>query len=168
MTTRIIQALATCLFTCLVLSATAYADGSRDRTQFGSTINIGPGEEITEATCFGCSVHVRGHVKGDVTAFGGSVLIEDQGEVGGDATVFAGDLRLDKGAAVKGGVTVFGGRIRRDPAALVTGDVTNFGGGSVLWLFLIFGLPFVVLGGVVLLIVLLVRRLLRPAAPATA
>jgi hypothetical protein len=168
MTTRIIQLLAACLFAGLFLSATAYANDGHDRTQFGNAINVEPGEEITEAVCFGCSVHVRGHVKGDVTAFGGSVIIEDQGQVGGDATVFAGDLRLEKSAAVKGELAVFGGHIYRDPAASVGGDVTNFGGGSVLWLFLIFGLPLVLFGGVIFLIVLLIRRLLQPAAPVTA
>ena len=156
--------------TCLLLggwSAAAFADDPpRDRTQFGSNINVGADETLSDVTCFGCSVRVKGHVATDVTVFGGSVVIEDQGEVGGDTTVFGGDLRLDKGADVKGGLTVFGGKIRRDPGATVGGDVTNFSG--VWWLFLIFGLPFVILGGLVFLLVLLIRRLLRPAIPATA
>ena len=60
-------------------------------------------------TCFACSVRVRGHVAGDVTTFGGSIVVEDDGEIGGDATSFGGDVRLDKGVKVAGGVTVFGG-----------------------------------------------------------
>jgi len=168
MTTRIIQLLTACLFAGLALSAAAYADDSHDRTQFGNTINVEPGEEVAEATCFGCTVHVRGRVEGDVTVFAGNVIVEGQGQIGGDVTLFAGDLRLENGAAVKGGLTVFGGRIRRDPAASVGGDVTTFGGGSALWIFLIFGLPLVIVGGVVMLIVLLIRRLLQPASPVTA
>ncbi len=73
-----------------------FADGDRDRTQFGHRITIGPGEEVSDVTCFGCSVHVRGHVAGDVTTFGGSVVVEDQGQIDGDLTTFDGDLRLDK------------------------------------------------------------------------
>ena len=40
-----------------------------------------PNERVSDATCFGCTIHVRGHVMGDVTAFGGSIVVEDQGQV---------------------------------------------------------------------------------------
>ncbi len=155
------------LFACLALSSAAFAqDGNHDRTQFGHNSSIGPNEQVSEVTCFGCSVRVRGHVAGDVTAFLGSVVIEDGGEVGGDTTVFGGGLRLDKDVKVSGDVTVFGGQLRRDAAASVGGDVTNFSGG--IWLFLIFGLPFVAFGAIVALIVWVVRRLIRPSIPVTA
>ena len=101
---------------CAALSSVALAES--DRTQVGRTINVGPGEEVGEATCFGCSIRVRGHVNGDVTAFGGSILIEDQGQVKGDANAFGGDVRLDKATSIAGDVTVFGGRVRRDPGAI--------------------------------------------------
>jgi len=98
-------------------------------------------------------------------------VVERDGTVGGDLTVFAGDLRLDHGASVKD-VVVFGGRVRRDSQASVGGDFTTFGGGGALWLFLIFGLPFIVLGAFIALIVWLVRWLLRrysrPTAPVPA
>jgi hypothetical protein len=148
------------------LSAASFADGNRDRTQVGNTINIGPGEEVQEATCFGCSIRVRGHVAGDVTAFGGSVVIEKDGEVNGDATIFGGDLRIEKDAKVARDVTVFGGRIRRDPASTVGGDVTTMGGPG--WMFLIFLLPLIFLAAFVALIVWLIRRLMRPSVPVTA
>ena len=150
----------------VALSSAAFADGNRDRTQVGSTINIGPDEEVQDATCFGCSIRVRGHVSGDVTAFGGSVVVEDQGEINGDATVFGGDVRMEKQVKIGGDVTVFGGRIRRDPASTVGGDVTNMGGPG--WIFLIFLAPLVFLGAFVALIVWLVRRLMRPSVPAAA
>lgn len=150
----------------VAFTAAAFADSPRERTQTGHNISIGPSEEVSEATCFGCSIRVRGHVAGDVTAFGGSIIVEDQGQVGGDATTFGGDLRLDKGVSVKGDVTVFGGRIRRDPAAIVGGDTTNMGGPG--WMVLIVLLPLVFLGLFVALIVWLIRRLLRPAVPVAA
>lgn len=141
--------------------------GSRDRTQFGHEIIVGADENATEVTCFSCNVRIQGHVSGDVTTFGGSVVIEQDGEVGGDTTVFAGDLRLESGARVRE-VTVFGGKFRRDPTASVRGDITTFGGGVALWLFIIFGLPFLFLGAFIALIVWLVRRFIRPPVPMAA
>ena len=155
-----------CLMACLALSAAVFAQGTHDRTQFGHDISIVPGEEAGDVTCFGCSVRVRGHVAADVTVFGGSVIIEDEGRVDGDATVFGGSMRLDRNAQLGGDITVFGGRVQRDPAASVGGDVTNFSGW--LWMVLIFGLPLAIMGGFVVLIVWVVRRLTRPSLTATA
>lgn len=150
-----------------VLAAPAVAEGSHDRTQFGHDISVGSDEEVAEVTCFGCSVRIRGRVDGDVTTFGGSIVLERDAEVGGDTTSFAGDVRLDGGAKVNA-VTIFGGRLHRDPQASVGGDVTMFAGGGAFWLVLIFGLPFVVLGAIIALIVWLVRRSKRPALPVAA
>src|ERR1700751_2045449 len=150
----------------VAVSSTAFADRERDRTHVGNNITIGPDEEVSEATCFGCSIRIRGHVSGDVTAFGGSVVVEDQGQVNGDATVFGGDLRIDKDAKIARDVTVFGGRIRRDPASTVGGDVTNMGGPG--WMFLIFLAPLIFLGLLIALIVWLIRLVMRPRVPAAA
>jgi hypothetical protein len=163
---RYLLRLSVCVFFVAAVCTAAFADGPHDRTQFGHDITIGPNEEISEATCFGCSIRVHGHVDGDITVFGGRIVIEDQGEVNGDATVFAGGIRLDKAVKVGGDVTVFGGQIRRDPASSVGGDVTTFGG--PIWIFLIFGLPLVLLGAFIALIVWLIRRMTRPSVPATA
>ena len=149
------------------LAAPAFADGSHDRTQFGHEIIVGADEKPSDVTCFGCGVRIRGHVSGDVTTFGGTVVVEQDGEVAGDTTVFAGDLRLESGARVRE-VTVFGGKLRRDPSALVRGDITTFGGGAALWLFIVFGLPFVVLGALIAFLVWLIRRFSRPAVPVAA
>ena len=150
----------------LSVSMSAFADGSRDRTQFGHNIVVGPGEEVSEVTCFGCSVRVQGRVAGDVTTFGGGVVIEDQGQVGGDLTSFGGNLRLGKEANIGGDVTIFGGRIRRDDSAKIGGDVSTFTG--TYWLLLIFGLPFVILGAFVALIVWIVRMAMHRGAPVPA
>jgi hypothetical protein len=158
------------LFSCLLffvaLSGNAFADDDNDRTRVGRNITVGPGEEVNDATCFGCSIRVRGHVSGDVTVFGGSISVEDQGQVHGDATSFGGGIRLEKEVKVSGDVTVFGGRIHRDPGAEVGGDVTNMGGPG--WIVLILGAPLIVFSLFVALIVWIVRRLLRRSLPATA
>lgn len=154
-----------CLLFSIIFSTNVFASRDRDRTQVGHAINIGPDEEASDVTCFGCSIRVRGHVSSDVTAFGGNVVIEDGGEVRGDITAFGGGVRLDKQTNVGGDITVFGGRIQRDPAATVGGDVTNMGGPG--WMVLIFLAPMIVLGLFVALIVWVIRRLLRPATPST-
>lgn len=150
----------------MAVSRAGFADSGHDRTQFGRDIVVGPNEEAGDATCFGCTIRVRGHLTGDAVTFGGSIVVEDDGQIAGDATTLGGGVRLGKGVTVNGDVTIFGGRIRRDPAATVHGDVTVFGG--TIWLFAIFGLPFILLGAFIALIVWLVRRLLRPAVPAAA
>ena len=153
----------------VAFAAVALADHSQDRTQVGHNISIGSDEEASEATCFGCSIRVRGHVSGDVTALGGSIIIEDQGQIGGDATALGGGIRLDRGVTVHGDVTAIGGRIRRDPAATIGGDVANMAGpGWIALIALIFLLPFALFGLFVALIVWLIRRLLRPAVPIVA
>lgn len=154
-----------CVCVIASLSCAVFADNSHDRTQFGHNIIVGPGEQVSDVTCFGCSVRVRGEVKTDVTTFGGSIIVEEQGQVGGDLTSFGGDVRLEKGASVHE-VTAFGGALRRDPGALVQGDVTNFKGGW--WMFLIFGLPLVVVGGLIALIIWIVRIAIRPRVPVAA
>jgi len=154
-----------CLLFCAAVSTAALA---KERTTFGHDINVGPGEEIDEATCFGCTVHVRGHINGDVTVFGGAIVVEDQGQIGGDVTIFGGGVRLDNTANISGDVTVFGGRIRRDASSSIGGDVTNFGGGAWPWMALIFVFPLALLAGIVTLVFWLVQRMVRPAVPAAA
>jgi hypothetical protein len=163
---RRLRLLLACLLLCGSLSTAAFAKGDRDRTQVGSNISVAPNEEVGEVTCFGCSVRVRGQVSGDVTAFGGTIVIEEQGQVGGDVTAFGGGIRLGKEVTVNGDITVFGGRIQRDPAATVGGDVTTMGGPG--WVLLIFVVPIVFLGLFVALIVWVIRRLLRRAVPVAA
>lgn len=149
-----------------LVCCTAFADGSHDQTQFGHDIMVAPGEQIGAATCFGCSVRVRGQIAGDVTTFGGNVIIEEEGTVGGDTTTFGANVRLEGASKIGGDLTVFGGRIYRDPKSAVGGDVTNFSGG--VWIPVIFGLPFIILGGFIALIIWLIRRFTRPALPAAA
>jgi hypothetical protein len=150
----------------LALPAAAFGKDNHSYTQFGHNISVGPNEKSGDLTCFGCSIRVRGEVAGDVTSFGGSIVIEDQGQAAGDVTGFGGDIRLDKGAKVSGDVTVFGGKIHRDPEASIAGDVTSMGGRG--WIVVIFLAPVVVLGLLVALLVWLIQRLRQPSMPARA
>jgi hypothetical protein len=144
----------------------AFAKGNPSYTQFGHNITIGPNDRVADVTCFACSVRVRGEVAGDVTTFGGSVVIEEHAQVAGDVTTFGGDIRLDEGVNVAGDAAVFGGQIRRDPAAKISGDVTSMGGHG--WLLPIVLAPFLAIGLVVAFLIWLVRRMRRPSSPALA
>lgn len=146
--------------------ASAMAMNARSSTQFGHNITVESGESVEEVTCFGCSVHIRGAVAGDVTTFGGSVVIEEGGSAGGDVTVFAGDVRLASGTNVGGDLVTMGGRLRRDSGANIGGDVTEMAGAG--WLIGIFLLPLIILGGIIALLVWLVQRMRRPAVPLAA
>jgi cytoskeletal protein CcmA (bactofilin family) len=150
----------------LALSCAAFATASPDYTQVGHNITIGPNEQVSDLTCFGCSIRVRGQVAGDVTAFAGSVVIEDNAQVAGDVTVFGGDIRLDKAVKVAGSATVFGGQIRRDPQATISGDVTSMGGR--VWLVPMLLFPFVILGLLIAFVIWLVQRMRGPSIPAAA
>jgi hypothetical protein len=155
-----------CLAFSVVFSAAAWADSPHDRTQVGHAIIVGAGEEVSEVTCFGCSIRVRGHVDGDATSFGGSVVVEDEGIIGGDVTTFGGGTRLGKNAKIGGDVAVFGGSLRRDPSAAIGGDVTTFSGYG--WMALFFVVPFMLLGAFIALIVWIIHRVTRPAVPVSA
>jgi hypothetical protein len=158
------SALTTCALLCLVLSTTAFAAGGSDRTSWRHNISIGPNEKASELTCFACDIRVRGQVAGDVTAFFGSVVIENQAEVAGDVTVFGSDIRLDPAVKVAGDVIVFGGAIRRDPQASVEGDLTAIGGRG--WIIPMLLAPFAILGLFIAFVVWLVQRIRRPVIPA--
>lgn len=79
-------------------------------TRSGETVVVGEDETVDgDLTAFGGTVVIQGTVDGDLTAFGGDVLIE--GEVTGDAEVFAGNVRVagDVGGevgAAAGNVTI--------------------------------------------------------------
>ena len=150
----------------LSLASAALAKNNPSYTQVGHNISIGPHDEVSDLTCFGCSIRIRGRVAGDVTVFGGSVVIEDQAQVAGDVTVFGGDIRLDQAVKVAGDATVFAGQIRRDPQATISGDVTSMGGR--VWLIPVLLAPFLILGLLITFVIWLVRRLSRPSLPATA
>jgi hypothetical protein len=150
----------------IAFSTAAFAKDSPSYTQVGRNINVGPNDKVGDLTCFGCSIHIRGEVAGDVTTFGGSVTVEHQAPVAGDVSIFGGDARLDRGVRVAGDVSVFGGQIHRDPQAAIAGDVTSFGGHG--WLLPILVTPIVLLGLLVALVVWIIQRTRRPSLPAAA
>ena len=147
----------------LVLTActSTLAEQSSERVQMGHDIRIEADENVSEATCFGCTVYVRGHVAGDVTTFFGNIVMEGGGQVAGDMTTIGGDVRMESGTATAGEVTAIGGSVRRDPGATIAGDVTSMGNRTTAIVLL--ASPFLIIGGIIAFIVWLVRRRKQPA-----
>jgi hypothetical protein len=152
----------------LILAVAASAKENPAYTHIGRNITIDADQQAGDVTCIACNVYIRGLVSGDVTTLGGSIIMEDHGQVGGDVTAIAGSLRLDSTAKIGGDATIVGGEMRRVFGAEVGGDVTHVGGFAWAWLLLIFVLPLAVLGGIIALIIWIVRRLTVPRAAATA
>lgn len=145
----------------LLISTQAFARGGSDYTQFGHDIRIGEDQKASEITCFACSVYVRGQVSGDITTFGGSVVLDQGAMVAGEITTFAGDVRADDNTKIAGDVSIFGGRLRRQPSTMVAGEVTVFQSRGLMYLMILS--PFLVLAGIIALIIWLIRRNRRPA-----
>lgn len=147
----------------LLFSLATFAKDTPEHTQFGRDIHIAADERSGDATCFGCSIYIRGQINGDATTFGGSVVLEEGASVTGDVTTFGGGIRAQAGSSALGDATTFGGYIRRDPTAKIGGDVTSFGGFG--WFIAILALPLLFLAGIVALIVWLIRRSSQPQSP---
>ena len=146
----------------VLISAQAFAKGGSDYTQFGHDIRIADDQKVSEATCFACSVYVRGQVSGDITTFGGNVVLEPGAMVAGEVTSFWGDVRADDNSKIAGDVSIFGGRLRRQPTTMVAGEVTVFQSRALIWLIVLS--PFAVFAGIIALIIWLVRRNRHPAS----
>ena len=145
----------------LLAPTAALAEGNADRLEFNHDIRIQPEEQVGDVTCINCSAYVLGRVSGDVTTVNGNIVAEQGAAIAGDATAVRGNVRVQNGAQVAGDLTAIAGTARRDPQATVGGDVTSLGGGG--WIFLVFLLPFAILGGIIALIIWLIQRSRRPA-----
>ena len=150
-----------CVFAVLMLPSAALAKASADRFQMNRDIRIQPDDAVGDVTCINCSAYILGRVSGDVTTINGSIVAQQGATIAGDATAVRGNARVENGSQVGGDVTAIAGTVRRDPQATVGGDVTSTGGGG--WVFLVFLLPFAVLGGIIALIGWLIQRSRQPA-----
>lgn len=138
------------------------ADNDPDRTKFGHDIHVAASENVADLTCFFCSVYVRGNAAGDVTAFGGRVVIEAPAQVAGDVTTILGDVSVNSGTKIAGDLTAVGGSIQRASDSEVGGDVTPIRRGW--WLTLLLFSPLIVLGIIIAAVVWLIQYLRRPRA----
>ncbi len=101
---------------------TSRAAEDEDRVQFGKDIVLEQDKTATDLICFGCSIYVRGTVRGDAVAIGGNIDVD--GSITGDA-VAMGALRVGPTAAVTGDAVGAGGGVELAPGAKVQGEVTS-------------------------------------------
>ncbi len=81
-----------------------------DLVRFGQDIEIPAGKVIDgSVVAIGGSIKVRGRVKGDCTAVGGSVSVLDSAVVDGDAVSVGGQTTVEDGATVRGSNVSVGG-----------------------------------------------------------
>ncbi len=99
-----------------------------ERTSLLRPLVVGEGETVTEATCLGCDVVVRGRVLGDTVALLGDVEVTGSAGRGGgdDVAAIGGGVRVGPRARVPASVLSLGGHVRVDPGASVSAEVDSF------------------------------------------
>jgi hypothetical protein len=129
--------------------------GENDRASFGSDITVPEGETASHVACAFCSVHLRGDVSGDVAVAFGSVIVEPGHSISGDTAILEGDLKLGEGSTVNGDLAILAGSADVAEGAAIHGSraVIPQPIGTLILL-----APFLALGGLIWLIVYLVRR----------
>jgi hypothetical protein len=120
-----------------ILATPAHA--AQDVVHFGSSIDVGPNEEIHDAVCFFCSVNVQGTVNGDIVSFFGSVRISgharhdvvdffgdvkaaDDSSIGHNLVNFFGSVWLGENVSVDRDAVVMFGSMHSAPTATFGGD----------------------------------------------
>jgi len=89
----------------------------------GGNVRIEKNETAHDVTVFGGNADILGTVTGDLSVFGGKVLIANGARVHGDASMMGGLLIVEDGARVDGDVSVIGGKLERGEHAEIGGDV---------------------------------------------
>jgi hypothetical protein len=149
-----------------VVLLSTLAAARADQTHFRQDIYVGADQQVNDLACFACSIHIRGHVVGDVAAFYGNVTLSPGASVSGEVAVIGGNLALESGSSVQGDIAVLGGRVHRSPEALTGGEVTVLTGS--VWLLLMFVTPLVFLVLCIALIVWIVHLARRRSQAAHA
>jgi hypothetical protein len=109
----------------LVVATPALAfDGSQ--VNFGKDIVVGPEQTIVgDVTAFGGNILIQGEVDGVVAAIGGDVTVS--GTVTRDVTAIGGGVELQETARVGGGVVAVGGHVNKATGAVVSGRIIEGG-----------------------------------------
>jgi hypothetical protein len=99
------------LLACAISAAAISAPpkNPHDRIQFFQDIIVDANDTANVVQCFGCNVHVRGHVTGDIITGGGSIYIS--GPVDGDAAAIGGHINVNSGGELQGKALAIGGYV---------------------------------------------------------
>jgi hypothetical protein len=141
----------------LVATTPLYArsHSDNDRASFGGDITVAEGETVGDIACVFCDVRIHGDVKGDVAVAYGSIEVDPGHSISGDVAALGADLKLGPGSWVGGDVALAAGEVKAEPGAMIHGS--NAVSPSRLWMLLPFT-PLLILGGLIWLVVWLVRR----------
>lgn len=105
-----------------VAGGTALQCAHEDKVAFGESVAIDENAWICgDVTAYGGNILVRGHIDGEVRAVNGSVTV--LGDVTGGVAALGGQVALGPHAHVTGDVQVIGGALHREAGAQVDGQV---------------------------------------------
>jgi len=140
---------------CIFVPSAARAQ-SRDMVQFGNNITVREGEEAHDAVCFLCSIEIDGTLHGDAVAFLGNIRVRGHAEH--DAVAFLGNVSVGDDASVERDVVIFAGNLH-------TGAGSTIGGDRVVFPAILFALPLILIGGILVLIIWAIRALAYRSRP---
>jgi hypothetical protein len=107
-----------------VAGGTAMQCAQQDKVAFGESVAIDENAWICgDVTAYGGNVLVRGHINGEVRAIDGSVTV--LGDVTGGVAALGGQVALGPRSHVTGDVQVIGGSLHREPGAQVSGQIRH-------------------------------------------
>jgi hypothetical protein len=139
----------------VAIASPAFARSHEGRASVGNDITIAEDETADNVACAFCSVHVRGHVKGNIAVFLGSISVDADHSIDGNVAVAGGDVHLGEEATIGGNAAVMAGEILLASEAAVHGQQAVLPGRF--WLVLLL-LPILIPIGIIWLIVYLIRR----------
>lgn len=137
----------------MVVPGVAFANDGGPRVQFFQNITVGVDENIEEAVCIFCSIHIAGS-SGDTVAILGNIVVD--GTINGDAVSVGGGIKLGEDAEISGDTVAIGQGVYRHPSAVVKGQVVSEAGPVIMLGLIVIPLLPVIL--VVLFVAWLVRR----------
>jgi cytoskeletal protein CcmA (bactofilin family) len=103
----------------------AQTNPSKDRIKTFQNIVIESGDTVNGVQCFVCSVHVRGHVTGDIVTVGGAIFVEGTGAVDGDAVAAGGRIEAYSNSKISGDAVAVGGYVERSDGSAIEGDTVS-------------------------------------------
>ena len=130
-----------------------------ERVVFGQSLDVAAEETLDRAVAIGGSVTVAGHVRQDVVAVGGSVMLLPGARVDGDAVAIGGSVSVDPAATLEGDNVSLGGTLPK-----TVGSVAKWVGGRRHGMQPMFGMASRVTRAVLLYVIALLIAVAFPGA----
>jgi len=105
------------------VTAVAQPDPSQNRLKVLRDVTVESAETADDVQCFMCSVHVHGHVTGDIVTLGGGIFID--GKVDGDVIAVGGRIEVNSNSRISGEAVALGGYVNLQPNSSVGGNAES-------------------------------------------